>query len=208
MTRTFLARNQLEFYAEPLGRQVLEAEVAMLLDMLPDQGRVLSLGCGVGAHEAALRRCRPALDIVCLDVDEGMLAEVPAHLPRVRADMRALPFAGGSFDAVYALTSLGFAPDPEVALREAARLLAPRGTLFVLALNPSSGGGRARFRGGGPTWGDADQLVGMVGRATGGSVEVSRDIWVAGESLGPRGRGEDAALLVVRSVGMGGRAEN
>ena len=59
--------------------------------------------------------------------------------------------------------------------------------------------GDERFRGEAPTWGDPDRLAGMVSRATGGPTEVSHDLWISGDGLGPPGRPEDAALLVLRS---------
>ena len=117
--------------------------------------------------------------------------------------MRSLPIASGAFSAAYMLTSLGFTPDPGRALEEAARVLAPCGRLLVLAVNPTSDWGKQRFKGMRPTWGDRDELVDIVSRATGGPTEVSYDLWIVGDELGPPGRPGDAALLVVRSEGAG-----
>jgi TDG/mug DNA glycosylase family protein len=65
---------------------------------------VVDLGCGPGWHLPAL----PA-GAVALDGAAAMLDLVPRHAPdapRVRADLRALPFAAGSVDAVWADRSL------------------------------------------------------------------------------------------------------
>lgn len=42
-----------------------------------------------------------------------------------------LPYADGTFDAVYAVTALGEIPEPDRVLREAARVLAPGGRLVI-----------------------------------------------------------------------------
>jgi ubiquinone/menaquinone biosynthesis C-methylase UbiE len=87
-------------------------------------GRVLDLGCGEG-------RFLPAR-AVGLDVDEDRLrlARTRSRLV-LRADARALPFPDGTFDTVYAIRMLNDTGDVDRALAEAARVLGPRGTLFV-----------------------------------------------------------------------------
>ena len=56
-----------------------------------------------------------ALDAFGADLSRELLARAPAGFPRVAADLRHLPFAGGSFDAVInVFTSLGlFLEDAE-----------------------------------------------------------------------------------------------
>jgi ubiquinone/menaquinone biosynthesis C-methylase UbiE len=52
-----------------------------------------------------------------------------------QGDMHALPLADRSFDHVFLMHALTFTRDPQLALREAARVLRPRGRLIVATLN-------------------------------------------------------------------------
>lgn len=102
------------------------------------RGRVLEIGAGTGVN----LRHYPADGI-----DELVLTEPEAPMARrledraagahrdvevLRASADALPFADGSFDTVVATLVLCTVPDPERALAEIHRVLAPGGTLLFL----------------------------------------------------------------------------
>lgn len=200
MTRRPRADEHEEFYRTDLGKQVLEAEVQLLMERLPREGRVLSLGCGIGVHEADLMARRPGIELVCTDLQDEMLAQVPPHLDRVGVDMRHLPFADGSFDAVYEVTALVFVADPEAALAEMVRVLRPGGLLLLLSLNPVSRWGRDRLRQLSAPWDSLEGLVAMVDAATGGTVEVDHALNLEEEGVLKVSAGlDDAALLILAS---------
>jgi SAM-dependent methyltransferase len=92
-------------------------------------GRVLDLGCGVG-HSFHLLAPR---ETVGVDRDAGSLAGQDRET--VVADMRALPFPGGSFASVLSVQSLEHVPDPERVLAEAARVLEPDGVAVFATPN-------------------------------------------------------------------------
>jgi SAM-dependent methyltransferase len=104
------------------------AAYAACADLLPD-GRVLDLGCGIG-HSYELLAPR---ETVGVDIDpEALRGQArPTHV----ADMRRLPFADASFEAVVSVHSLEHVPDPERALAEARRVLAPGGTAVFVTPN-------------------------------------------------------------------------
>jgi SAM-dependent methyltransferase len=200
VTRRPRADEHVEFYGTELGREVLDAEVQLLVDRLPSEGRVLSIGCGVGVHEVALRERRPGLDLVCSDLQDEMLVEVPVSMERVGADMLSLPFADGTFDAVYEITALVFVHDPERALNEMARVLRPRGLLLLLSLNPLSRWGRDRLRALPAPWGSLEGLVAMVEVATGGTVSVDHALNLEDEDVLRESTGlDDASLILLES---------
>ena len=100
--------------------------------------RVLETACGTGI---VTRRLREALagdaSLTATDLNEPMLAVArrtvgaAAHVDFRRADMTALSFPDGAFDAVVCQFGLMFAPDKAAALREARRVLAPGGRLYL-----------------------------------------------------------------------------
>ncbi len=200
MTRRPRADEHEEFYRTDLGLEVLEAEVELLLDLLPEEGRVLSIGCGIGVHEAALMERRLGLELTCSDLQSEMLRVVPSYLPSVQADMTSLPFPDGTFDAVYEVTALVFVSDPEMALAEMARVLRPGGRMVLLTLNPLSKWGRDRLRELSAPWGELEGLVAMVEAATGGTVSVDHALNLEDDVLRESTGLEDASLLVLVSV--------
>jgi len=100
-------------------------------------GVVIDVGCGTGRALPPLREAvGPGGTIIAVDVTPEMLA---AAGPAVRlaaarmviADARALPFADGSADAIFAAGLVNHLPDTEAGLRELARVTSPGGLLVL-----------------------------------------------------------------------------
>jgi SAM-dependent methyltransferase len=136
----------------------LEAEViARLLSLRPDQ-LVLDLACGTGRHARALAgrvgrlvgldRSAPYLRLAAAPAGETTAGPEPggaraaaagARPALVQADLRALPFADGAFDAVYSWYASIFMWDEAgnaAALAELARVLRRGGRALVHHGNP------------------------------------------------------------------------
>jgi ubiquinone/menaquinone biosynthesis C-methylase UbiE len=135
-------------------------------------GGVLELGCGTG--RISLPLVRAGVSLTGVDRSSHMLARAARRaqalrptgrgrkrLRLVRADIRALPFAGHRFSMVLApygiLQSLLRDTDLAATLQSVARVLKPGG-LFGLDLVPDV-----------PNWREYKNKVQMKGRATGGA---------------------------------------
>ena len=135
--REWFGEDYLELYAHRDEGEA-EAHVGFVEAVLaPGRPRaVLDLACGAGRHTAVLRR--RGHRALGLDLSLHLLARSP-ELPRVRGDMRALPFAAGSFDWVLNFfTSFGYFESEREnfqVLEEIVRVLAPGGGLFFDFLN-------------------------------------------------------------------------
>jgi SAM-dependent methyltransferase len=129
-------------FAATWGDLRLERALSAYSHRLTGQHRVLDLGCGPGRDVDFLTQlgCR----VVGLDLSAGMLSEARCRLPEahlVRADLRLLPFALGSFDGVWACASLLHLPRAllPVALAGVVRIVRRPGGLLYLALKGGQG---------------------------------------------------------------------
>lgn len=94
--------------------------------------RVLDVGCGSGEFLAFVAE-RGAIALGC-DPAPGMLAVAARVAPS--AELRtggfgALPWSPGEVDVVVAVNALAFAPDPDAAVAEAARLVGVGGRVAI-----------------------------------------------------------------------------
>jgi ubiquinone/menaquinone biosynthesis C-methylase UbiE len=97
--------------------------------------RLLDVGCGTGAAvrhaaDSVGRAVGVDLSPAMIDRARELAMEAPGAEFRV-GDSENLPFADGEFTAVLCTTSFHHYPDPQRALGEMARVLAPGGRLVV-----------------------------------------------------------------------------
>lgn len=94
--------------------------------------RLLDAGCGAGIA-AVLATLRGAL-VTAVDAAPGLLEIARRRLPDaavLEADLEALPFGDGEFDAVVAVNAVFFAADPEAAARELVRTVRSGGRVVL-----------------------------------------------------------------------------
>jgi len=100
--------------------------------------RVLELGCGRGYNLARLGSSLHDLELVGIDLTPSHVRAARRslrRLPRVQVrqgDFESMPFADASFDAAFSVESLCQATDPQLALKEAARVVRPGGQLVLI----------------------------------------------------------------------------
>lgn len=120
------------------NQALVDDELDVLAALVPVAGRdIVELGCGAAKLARALLERHPDTRVTGLEVDERQhaknLATPQPGLQFVAAGAQSIPVADASFDAALMLKSLHHVPMPLLAsaLTEVARVLRPRGHLYV-----------------------------------------------------------------------------
>lgn len=115
------------------GREPSTVALSYVLEAEPRD--VLEVGCGTGTFAARLALALPSSRVTATDASPRMVELAAARgVEACVADIQALPFDGGSFDAVAGMWMLYHVPDLDTALAEVRRVLRPGG-LFVAVTN-------------------------------------------------------------------------
>lgn len=101
-----------------------------------ETGRVLDAGCGTGHFTRSVAARYPRAEVVGLERDAGRLAFArglgrSANLRFDGGELKALPYADGTFDVVFARFVLVHDRDATAALRELARVTRPGGRVVA-----------------------------------------------------------------------------
>ncbi|MFQ5697645.1 MAG: class I SAM-dependent methyltransferase [Myxococcota bacterium] len=117
--------------------------ISDLLRSVAPLDRLLECGCGGNPELSLLEHCESyaGVDFTArgLALARRRLEAAGARFTLERADICALPFRAGSFDAVYSAHALYHIPDPRHQRRafdEIARVLRPGGVAILLLANP------------------------------------------------------------------------
>jgi SAM-dependent methyltransferase len=125
-------------YDEP-GNPIVGLEQPAVWSMLDGlaPGRALDAACGTGRHAAEL--VRRGYEVDGFDLTPEMLAVAARQVPDARfaeADLTAIPFADARFEVVVCGLAIAHLAQPEAAIAELARVLAPGGRLLISVLHP------------------------------------------------------------------------
>jgi ubiquinone/menaquinone biosynthesis C-methylase UbiE len=122
--------------ARNFNQEMIEVPLMCLLLDLPVDARVLEVGCGRGIALPPLARKLSPRSLTAIDIDAALVEEARGRardrgIAAViqRADVRCLPFSGGSFDVVIDFGTCYHLDRPDRALAEIERVLVPGGFL-------------------------------------------------------------------------------
>ncbi len=115
-------RDYLLYFEAEIERAVLEFSAS-----LPDQARVLDAGAGEGQYCDRFTRHR----YTGVDLGVGDAAWNYARLDAI-ADLLALPFSDGTFDATLNVVTLEHVKEPARVIEELYRVLRPGGRLLII----------------------------------------------------------------------------
>jgi len=113
-----------------------DRRLRMIRDAIPglSSAAVLEIGCGVGRYLEKLGELAPF--VVGLEYEAERAHVAASRAPRVvNAANEALPFAGGSFDAVLTNEVLEHVADDAASAREMVRVLRPGGRVVLFCPN-------------------------------------------------------------------------
>jgi SAM-dependent methyltransferase len=133
--RSYFGEDFYELHVDLFPEVESRREVSAIIELLgmPVSSRLLDVPCGWGRHAVLLAQA--GYEVVGADLAPELLARADGTTVLCAAELRALPFAGGHFDAaINVFTSLGlFLEDADdiAALREIRRVLR-KGGRFLL----------------------------------------------------------------------------
>jgi SAM-dependent methyltransferase len=123
-------------YMEPGARQILAG-----WELHPGE-RLLDVACGAG--QTAIPAAQRGLQVHGIDIAGNLIGHARRRAAREglsarfdEADAEQLPFADASFDVVISLIGAMFAPRPEQAAGELARVCRPGGRLYMVNWTPA-----------------------------------------------------------------------
>jgi SAM-dependent methyltransferase len=100
---------------------------------IPDEGRVLDIGCGMAPYSGYFRRFRPDIELDIQDLSQSLGNKVREfHVCDIASD--PLPFRNGFFDGVYSshvIEHLGNYGNIEKFIKESFRGLGPGGNGYI-----------------------------------------------------------------------------
>ena len=116
-------RPHLASWRQPMHLHLAPLWRALQRSLAECEGRVLDIGCGLQPY-------RPFLGPNVVEY-VGLDREGPLSNPTVVGSAEAMPFQNASFDSVFSFQVFEHLPKPEVALREAVRVLKPGGRFVI-----------------------------------------------------------------------------
>jgi ubiquinone/menaquinone biosynthesis C-methylase UbiE len=187
--RRFFDRWARFYGADPFSRWIRRAQRRALTALeLEESDRLLDVGCGPGV--AVCDAAPLVARATGLDLSPAMVARARSRaddIPNVEiveGDSTQLPFADGTFTAILSTTSFHHFPDPDRALGEMRRVLAPSGRIALGDLSSDRLAMRGvdafcrRFEKGHVHFYDTDELVALLNAA--GFRDVSTRSLLAG----------------------------
>lgn len=129
-----------EYFAEYKMKDL--RRIVAVSPSVPETGRFLDFGAGIGASVPFFTKYFPAAHLTCADVSKNCLEIAASNFGNaaeyVTFDGTYLPFADNSFDAVYASCVFHHIPPGEHVhlLQELRRILKPGGIIMLYEHNP------------------------------------------------------------------------
>ncbi len=103
-------------------------EARLLARHVPQNGRVVEIGCGNGQFLSVLHQVRPDITLAGVDIEDVGIADRPGFT-FYQGQLEELAIAPCSFDAVYCSNLIEHVPDPLRFLRKCREILKPGGVI-------------------------------------------------------------------------------
>jgi len=105
----------------------------MSLASIPQTGKVLELGCGVGQFIRAIKKIKPALECFGVDISESAIQTAKSLNDGVNYELGgdSIPFVDNFFDAVLIYDVLEHAENPDKIITEVRRILKSGGIFYL-----------------------------------------------------------------------------
>jgi len=128
------------WYLQPKGKQVFEAESRAVGSMIPREGVGLEIGAGTGVFAEVFTTS--ARTVICLDLSKGMLAKARLRgLHSILGSAKAIPIRSMCLDFAYLITVIEFLMNPVEVYKKTKKALKPGASITTLYINRDSSWG-------------------------------------------------------------------
>lgn len=120
-----------KIYADYTSAKLLQFQLTNFISMLPTKGKVLDAGCGAGRDSAYLKE--EGLDVVSVDLSEGMIEEAKKlGVNPVNGDLLNMK-SNEEFDGIWCMATLADVPKTEAValLKNFHKALKVNGILYI-----------------------------------------------------------------------------
>jgi len=112
-------------------KQVYPKEIIEIVKALPKNANILDSGGGIGNFCKFVHDIRPDINLNIIDIGD-LIEKVPSYVKFYQASVYECPFDDGSFDLVFSSHVLEHLYDPVKFMKEAYRLIRPKGLIFII----------------------------------------------------------------------------
>ncbi len=131
--QTINTYNQIaKLYSEYTLNKLLQFQLTKFISLLPENGKVLDVGCGSGRDAAYFQE--EGLNTIAIELADGMIEEAKKqNINAIKMDLLDLKFLNNEFAGIWCMATLSNIPKSETKkiIKDFHKILKPDGVIYI-----------------------------------------------------------------------------